>query len=336
MSRLNTGNNHPLITRNPTYMIINKMVTVHSEDRDITHWPNANEFEITLPEPFLNIQSVKLEQIMLPNNHYQFSNLFQNIVLPMTINGVSNIFIVIREGYYTPQQLAIQITQQITQEGGAITCTYNSINQKFNFESNDPFSRDANIDGYKEVFINKYNSGCNKDYTTNGSSFDHYNEWGLPYNLGFFRTSYNAIETEPNVFEIEAPTVSNLNTHDTIYMELNMFNSLDELKPFPQRTNHLYNNDYNGSVNSAFAKLPVTTVPQEKIILSKSDLIQNTSSISNPPIERLQKLKFKFRYHDGKLVDFKESNLNFTLSFALFSNELIRTTSDQVPYGYGF
>ena len=43
-----------------------------------------------------------------------------------------------------------------------------------------------------------------------------------------------------------------------------------------------------------------------------------------PPIDKIRKLKFTFRYHDGRLVNFKNSNFNFTIAFNELRNEIAR------------
>ena len=40
------GAGKPLISREQNYVLDRKLLTVHSEDRDISKWPNSNEFEI--------------------------------------------------------------------------------------------------------------------------------------------------------------------------------------------------------------------------------------------------------------------------------------------------
>ena len=42
-----------------------------------------------------------------------------------------------------------------------------------------------------------------------------------------------------------------------IYMEIEKYNSMDELTPWSKNTMGMFNNDYSGKVNSAFAKIPV-------------------------------------------------------------------------------
>ena len=42
------GAGKPLISREQNYVLDRKLLTVHSEDRDSSKWPNSNEFEIVL------------------------------------------------------------------------------------------------------------------------------------------------------------------------------------------------------------------------------------------------------------------------------------------------
>ena len=56
------GSSKPLINREQNYVLDRKLLTVHSEDRDINKWPNSNTFEIMLPEQLLNVQSMRLIQ----------------------------------------------------------------------------------------------------------------------------------------------------------------------------------------------------------------------------------------------------------------------------------
>ena len=44
MSRLNLNNSHPIIPNSNQYYFDRKFVSINSEDRDITKYPNASEF----------------------------------------------------------------------------------------------------------------------------------------------------------------------------------------------------------------------------------------------------------------------------------------------------
>ena len=76
--QFNVNNEHQLIRRQNTYVLDRKLVTIHSEDRDINKWPNSNHFEVELPDSVSNIQSMRLVEVQLPANQYVFSNNQQN------------------------------------------------------------------------------------------------------------------------------------------------------------------------------------------------------------------------------------------------------------------
>ena len=63
MSNFIVNQNHPLIPREQTYVLDRKLISFHSVDRDIKQWSFANQFEITLPTPLENIQSMRLVNI---------------------------------------------------------------------------------------------------------------------------------------------------------------------------------------------------------------------------------------------------------------------------------
>jgi len=93
----NVNNEHQLIRRQNTYVLDRKLITFHSQDRDVSQWPNANNFEVTLPETLNNVQSMRLTEVELPGNQYVFSNNQQNIkmqfyIIPNVSTETSKIF----------------------------------------------------------------------------------------------------------------------------------------------------------------------------------------------------------------------------------------------------
>ena len=121
----NVNNEHQLIRRQNTYVLDRKLVTIHSEDRDTSKWPNSNHFEVNLPSTLSNVQSMRLVEIQLPSNQYVFSNNQQNTkylfqVIPNQLidgvkyaalaNNIDNPYtITIQEGYYSPDEMANEL-----------------------------------------------------------------------------------------------------------------------------------------------------------------------------------------------------------------------------------
>jgi len=138
MSRFNTSTNHPLIPNSQEYLVYKKIVSIHSEDRDIIKYPSASDFEIELPQDYLNVRNVTLSSWKFPNNYNVFSLQNKNITinfqllpynpgeLPNSIfNGLQNaifvalnsnfgqdFFVTIESGAYNPTQMVTELTNR--------------------------------------------------------------------------------------------------------------------------------------------------------------------------------------------------------------------------------
>jgi len=121
-----------------------------------------------------------------------------------------------------------------------------------------------------------------------------------------------------------------INGEDAIYMEIDRYNSIDEIYPYSERTGHLYNNDLGYRVNGSFAKIPLTHTPFGQEMGSRNNFVLNVFH-SDPPIQRIDRLKFIFRFHDGRLVDFKNLPFSFTLEFNMLKDEQARGKIVRVP-----
>jgi hypothetical protein len=140
MSKYNTFTNHPLIPNSQEYMVIRKYVSIHSEDRDILKYPNSAEFEIELPQDYVNVLSIRLESWSFPSNYSTFSQLNKNITMsfqityttppttPIPPNDLDTVIysaintniqnsysITIEQGYYTPQQMVTELTNKFNE-----------------------------------------------------------------------------------------------------------------------------------------------------------------------------------------------------------------------------
>ena len=134
----NTHTNHPLIPNSQQYILYNKYISIHSEDRDILKYPNSTEFEIELPEDLLNVVSLKLVNWTFPANYNTFSPSNGNVSLFFKITNPYNpaafgltdeynyriyeaLFItqnvsyniIIEEGFYNPVQMCNELTNKL-------------------------------------------------------------------------------------------------------------------------------------------------------------------------------------------------------------------------------
>ena len=133
----NVNNNHPLIPNSQQYILFNKYVSIHSEDRDLLKFPNSSEFEIELPEDIVNVASLKLINWTFPANYNTFSKGNENTSLYYKITTPYNpaafgltdqynyriyeaLFMTqqepyifyIEEGFYNPDQMVTELTNK--------------------------------------------------------------------------------------------------------------------------------------------------------------------------------------------------------------------------------
>ena len=373
----NVHNNHQLQQRQQNYVLDRKLLTVHSDDRDICKWPYSNHFEIRIPEQYLNIQSMRLVEVVMPANYYTFSNQYQNTKLSFRITPTDtagplyvalgsytgSFTIQIQDGFYCPEELVHElenrmndaVTSYLADAHGITTgydkmkVYYDNVGQKLWFgNTEDEFTLDFDT-----------RQSYDLSYCEQPDVWNQYTKWGLPSYLGFEKKQYVATpyikpikfhyvsggttwitpavpapgDPVKPVYAYQAPLTIKILGEKCIYMEVDKYNSYDELDPYSQHTSNMYNNDYNGRVDSAFAKIPITTAPHGEVFDSRNGFLQNVTHFE-PPLERLQKLKFKFRYHDGRLVDFQDFPFNFTLEFNMLKNEIGKCYSVRVPHLY--
>lgn len=130
-------NNHPLIKNSNQYFLEKKYLSINSEDRDITKYPNAAEFEMLLPQEYLNVASARLYSWSFPANYNVFSAQYFNIAMTFKMNKLYNpgehafnddlaqgifaalynhndeeIVTDIEPGFYNPDQMAIELTNK--------------------------------------------------------------------------------------------------------------------------------------------------------------------------------------------------------------------------------
>ena len=358
----NTYTEHPLIAREQTYVLERKLVTIHSEDRDVCSWPKSSLFEVTLPQQLTNVQSIRLIETNFPSVNNVFTNENQNTKLTFTIkhsNYKGQYTITIDDGFYAPSQLVNELKNLMNNAVSVqhsvlyteFVVIYHEVNQKIWIgNKTDYFILDFDI---KETYYDTANAYENcKVLPPNELSVCMNTKWGLPYYIGFNKSGYRSIQTnvplnyeykqiiDPEYnwlpaggFYATAPNVINIFGETVFYMDLFNYNDMDELTPYPRKTNASVNNSYGGRVDSAFAKIPILGIPVCQYFDSRNSSLQNMSQFF-PPLERVSKVKIKLRYHDGRLVDFSNCDFSFTLEFDCYRDEMARDLKLRIPAQY--
>ncbi len=195
----NVNTSHPLIPNSQQYIAYNKYVSIHSEDRDVTKFPNSGEFEIEMPEDILNIASIKLINWSFPSNYSTFSALNGNIIFAFKITNPYNpaefgltdeynyriyeaLFLTqdqiytfaIEEGFYNPSQIVIELTNKLNY------ATSQRIQKYFTDKGWTDTLNEFNIRGGYSRFIVVYNNVSAKVWFGNrADGFTIINEVGI-------------------------------------------------------------------------------------------------------------------------------------------------------------
>jgi hypothetical protein len=354
---INTNTNRLIIPNSNKYRMDRKILSIHSEDRDINKWPNSNEFSIQCPQTYENVEYIELLSCHFPSTQDVFSNEYQNTKIAFKIIDIdpsSSFFpyydpnyifqIQIQDGNYTGQDISMEIQNRMNDavndfmntQSGNTTPTYNDFKIYHDYVGN-IFYFGNQYAKFILLFDNQltYTTKCNQP-----TMFNNYSNWGLPWNLGFDKKQYIStsqllsdgdkgikfyyisdissslwLPASASLFPsyyVKAP-YNFKNTGDlAIYMELEKMNYLDELEPYSVSTTSTKNNDFGGKVNSAFIKIYISS-NSNSYMLDTISMYLNNCGYNSPPLEKVSRLKFKFRYHDGRLVDFKNMPFHFNL-----------------------
>lgn len=335
-----------LIERLQNFTLDRKILSIDTNDRDKSRWSNANEFEVSLPQTYNNVESIRLLNIQIPNKLYNISEHLQNNKMIIQ-HGSDKQLITLDDGYYSNSHICDTIQNKVRQgfRGGGTDWTPNNVfNVDFNNVSQKPHFTSANKD-FSFIFLHpdiSYNTSSNSP--CNNNIYDQHSNWGLGSILGFDNKQwveshivtgdvsnsdiyfyYNENQLVPTnaAGVIIPPKQIELNQNQFIYLEIDKYNTSDEIKPF---INDRINNTNTGLVNSYFAKIPIqyktyngNSINQS---LSCKDDFIDSFSYYQPPIEKISKLKIKFRYHNGLPVDLANFNISLTLEINQIRNEM--------------
>jgi hypothetical protein len=307
-----------LIERSNNYILDRKIFTFDSDDRDKERWPNPAEFEISCPQNYTNIESIRILNINMPNYLYNICEHLQNNKLYISLDKINIYTITLEDGVYNPTNLATSIENFINNNTNLsnFSIIYNEVTNKIHFGNS----------------INKfYLHFDHYDYTNcEYNCFDQHSKWGLGYLLGFDKKIYESqsIANGDKIFYkssssntwitssdyiIVSPKNVDLEYNQNIYFEIDKLNQSDEIKPF---LNNKLTNSNNGRINSYFAKVPLIKSSSNQILVSKDFFLESVSYFQ-PLLEKLSKIKIKLRYHNGLMLDLKNYNINFSITLEI-------------------
>lgn len=317
-----------------------------------------NNFGIVIEQGFYNPQQMVTE---LTN---KFNNAVTISLNAYFISKIADTTLTIAQ-----QQEYTQALATLNLNGGYTNfiIVYNNVSQKIWFGNIcDGFVLTNETQTVKDILVDNFICAT-KQVSPN------FSDWGLPENLGLTRCNTESVNgitltnfTEisnyngsvvprffygdvspgdngywlvPNmsltgsvVNWIEADFKINLMGPSFMYMEIEGNNCMDETVPFNVSEFTTKTNGTNGVVNSAFAKMSIPTTP----ISQWFDRDSLSYKFYYPPAERMRRLKFKIRYHNGQLVNFGIFNYTFTIEFTILLPQILRNKVAELypPYRY--
>lgn len=298
-------------------------------------------------------QNTKMSFTIKPQERADISDQLY-IILAQNSNHVYTI--TIQEGTYAPDELCLELQRKmnlvvseflftnglpgVSGDYEHFFVTFDSVSGKIFFGNNvDNFTLEFDKQEQYTLLPN-----CKQPLV-----WEQYTHWGLPHYLGYEKIKYTAnppinktfsfyyreeplwlksVGVNEKIYVVKAPFMECLKGDSVIYMMVDKYNSMDEIIPYSTKTNNVYNNDYNGTVNAAFEKIPIN---DGEIHNSRNNFFQNVSHYETP-IENIRKLKFQFRFHDGRLVDFQNCDFNITIAFNCFRDEIERKYKLRIPH----
>tara|TARA_B100000085_G_scaffold34678_1_gene28520 strand:+ start:3942 stop:5015 length:1074 start_codon:yes stop_codon:yes gene_type:complete len=356
-----------MFKENKNYLFHRKIIAVHSQDRDINKWPKSNEFEVTLPIQYNKVNSIQLLSLQLPKNYNIFSNYNENTKIKF-----DNDTIQINDGTYTPKQMCAMLENKLSSINVKYNDVdmkfYFYSDNPFTISAGENITYNG-LCVTNNVYNYTFNWGLpfylgfeKKTYTsTTGTAYLIFDSDGTT----------SSIDSNKHVIisSVPAPVYG----EEDIYLEIDKYNYIDEIQPYSINTNnnitdvsylscvslaslrgerssnykHITennlkqkgikclnksSNDYNGIYNSSFAKIPISVESGRTVIHDSAFL--NNIFYSEPPIDKLSKLKFKFRYHDGRLVDFYNHPVSVTIGLGMFRDEYDKGNTIRFPEAY--
>ena len=162
-----------------------QIMSIHTEDRDITKWVFENNFEVELPLVIKNVLSIELYDIKLPLYYYNISNNLQNTTLWFSIPQYFQdpIEIILDSGFYNE----LELIQSLKTNLNKVTANKLYLIQVYaiNTTTYDGFDVSLNKITQKITIINKlddFSFWCQKKTIYNDCIIDNWKmniEWGV-------------------------------------------------------------------------------------------------------------------------------------------------------------
>jgi len=283
---------------------VRKTVCIDSRDRDIAPDSHPGSYTVTLPTVYQNIYAVTLRSIEMPYSFYTFTACARNTSLVATYNGGAETTITIPDGNYTGALLASTIASRLntafaTPPATPFSSSYSTVTGRISITSDKVFS-----------FVLTNTPVPNTNCGT-ALGFPYTTGWGLGYFLGFQPQTRTAVLTGTTTYTLTSDFIVNTYPEPSIFMEIINFNKIDESAPDDRR---------DGIINGSFAKIPMRPAPGNFLFFLDTGSHPINRHVYSPPIGKTSTLQVRFRFHDGRIINFNNVEHSFTLELELIDN----------------
>ena len=257
---------------------VTHIVHVDSRDRDFAVFPDPNSYRVRLPRKYAHVLSARLLGAELPSSYFVFSASLQNTQITVFHNAVTYVA-TIPDGNYNrttmPPAIALAMKDAT---GHNYTVTLDDVTGQLTIDSPQPFSIDTRTTA-----------------TGVGSAPA---EWGLGYFLGFPKgvvTTYGRTAT--------APGCMSLNPYTYLLLDIDELSNVE--------TGGLFGTEMGAKT---FAKIPMNSASFDYVFSGRDPHQTLLGTVEyRPPLQSLDRLSVRFRFHDDRPVDFRDVEHSFSL-----------------------
>ena len=263
-----------------------EFLLVDSRDRDVTKHADPGDYIVQLPETLHQVSAISLIMAEIPSSFYVFTQERQNVVLPLTYQGLTYP-VTIPDGNYGFSSMVTVLADAINSRLGTDTAY-------------EPFSVEIQPQTFHIIIKGPVlvQGGAREDFAVSLTAPDRV--WPLGYYLGLGRN----VTLNASNGVIEGAHVCSLNPELYICLDIqNHTNANTILEPGIEGEG--------GTMGKCMAKIPLD-VDSFQYVFFDRPVVEN---VVLPPIPTLTALHIHFRFHDGTPINF--NGVNHSLTFEI-------------------
>lgn len=275
-----------------SYRRVRNVVLIDSRDRNYDSYPSASAYTLHLPRTYRNVIRARVASVEVPTSFHVFSAALGNTSARFVLYDEDNYtpvdaaVVTIADGNYTSESMqdalmegldAAFVTHNIT-----FTTAVAAATARLSIQNSE--GRVLAID--------------TRAYSAPGTRRT---EWGLAYFLGFKR---GELQYCAPAAPLAAPHGMQLNPYNYILLDVAELNTVDECGADGERGA--------ARTSAALAKVPLSGPSYSVNYLQDTSIISGGGDLAGT-LARLDRVTVRWRFHDGRAVDFHDIEHSFSL-----------------------